>query len=118
MEIRWNMQGIVGKIMEEWKWIWMEMKTDGKKNWKIICFIICKDFLMESTQVKYISNPILGDEFKSHLSKYQPKKSYTIDYKILSGLTEYRDYKFANGFYYLNVQDNKIFQLIYFSDNY
>ncbi len=56
-----------------------------------------------------ISNQLLGDEFKTYLSKYQPKKSYTIDYKCLSQLTEFRDYKFANGFYYLNPEELQTF---------
>jgi hypothetical protein len=64
---------------------------------------------MESGQTINIFNQLLGDEFKSHLSKYQPKKSYTIDYKCLSQLTEYRDYKFSNGFYYLEPEELKSF---------
>ncbi len=64
---------------------------------------------MESGQPKYIPNQILGDEFKSYLSKYLPKKCYTIDYKILCTLTEYRDYKFSNGFYYLDPEELQTF---------
>lgn len=47
------------------------------------------------------SNQIMGNDFKTHLSTYQPKNPTTQDFKVLRQLTEYRDYKFSNGFYYL-----------------
>ena len=54
--------------------------------------------------VNNLSQP-LGDEFKSHLSKYQPKSPSTMDFKVLGKLTEYRDYKFSNGFYHLTREE-------------
>jgi len=47
-------------------------------------------------------NQPLGDEFKSHLVKYQPSKPSELNFNVLSNLTEYRDYKFSNGFWYLD----------------
>jgi DNA primase large subunit len=44
----------------------------------------------------------LGDDFRSHLVKYQPKKANEVNFNVLSNLTEYRDYKFSNGFWYLD----------------
>ena len=53
------------------------------------------------------SNQIMGSDFKTHLSTYQPKNPTTQDFKILGQLTEYRDYKFSNGFYYLEKDELK-----------
>ncbi len=64
-----------------------------------------KSFLMEHGQTDYNTSQPLSEELMSYLSKYQPKKSYTIDYSLLSKLTEYRDYKFSNGFYYLETKE-------------
>ena len=47
-------------------------------------------------------NQPLGDEFRSHLVRYQPKKPLEVNFNVLSNLTEYRDYKFSNGFWYLD----------------
>ncbi len=44
----------------------------------------------------------LGDDFRSHLVKYQPKKACEVNFNVLSNLTEYRDNKFSNGFWYLD----------------
>lgn len=50
--------------------------------------------------------PGLDNEFNwTHLSKYQPKKPLAMDFKVLVRLTEYRDYKFSNGFYYLEKEE-------------
>ncbi len=47
----------------------------------------------------------LGDGFKSVLTSYQPKSPLTKDFKVLTKLTEYRDYKFSNGFYHLTQEE-------------
>jgi len=57
---------------------------------------------MSSNQSTASYNQPLGDEFRSHLVKYQPKKASEVNFNILSNLTEYRDYKFSNGFWYLD----------------
>lgn len=62
---------------------------------------------MALNQYNDISNQIMGSEFKTHLSAYQPKNPTTQDFKILRQLTEYRDYKFSNGFYYLEKDELK-----------
>lgn len=61
--------------------------------------------LMSHNSSAYNLSKTLGDEFKSCLSKYQPKSPQAMDLKILSKLTEYRDYKFSNGFWYLNQKE-------------
>jgi hypothetical protein len=38
----------------------------------------------------------------SHILNYQPKKYSRVNLQILSQLTEYRDYKFSNGFWHLD----------------
>ncbi len=57
---------------------------------------------MSSYQSTVTHNQPLGDEFRSHLVKYQPKKASELNFNVLSNLTEYRDYKFSNGFWYLD----------------
>ncbi len=57
---------------------------------------------MSSYQTTTSYNQPLGDDFRSHLVRYQPKKALEVNFNVLSNLTEYRDYKFSNGFWYLD----------------
>jgi len=41
------------------------------------------------------------DSIMSHLVNYTPKSQVDLDLEILSKLIEYRDYKFSNGYFYL-----------------
>lgn len=42
--------------------------------------------------------------FMSFLTSYQPKSS-SLNLSVLSKVSEYRDYKFSNGFWYLNQKE-------------
>jgi hypothetical protein len=46
----------------------------------------------------------LGNSFKSVLTSYQPKSS-PLNLSVLSKVSEYRDCKFSNGFWYLNQKE-------------
>jgi hypothetical protein len=46
----------------------------------------------------------LSNGFKSTLTSYQPKSS-PLNLSVLSKVSEYRDYKFSNGFWYLNQKE-------------
>ncbi len=59
-------------------------------------------FIMSFKQTTTSNNQPLGDDFRSHLVKYQPQKAHEVNLNVLSNLTEYRDYKFSNGFWYLD----------------
>jgi hypothetical protein len=59
---------------------------------------------MSFNQSSSNNSHFLGNGFKSILTSYQPKSS-PLNLSVLSKVSEYRDYKFSNGFWYLNQKE-------------
>jgi hypothetical protein len=59
---------------------------------------------MSFNQLSSNYSHFVGDGFKSVLTSYQPKSS-PLNLSVLSRVSEYRDYKFSNGFWYLNQKE-------------
>ena len=59
---------------------------------------------MSFNQSSSNNSHFLGNGFKSILTSYQPK-SVPLNLSVLSKVSEYRDYKFSNGFWYLNQKE-------------